>query len=95
MIVRISGEGQFEVDDDGVHKLDELDTALTRAYEARDERVFREELNRTIEFVRTNGNRVPDDRVLPSEVIVPPPDVDIQEAHRFFTDEGLMAPIQA
>lgn len=95
MIVRISGEGQFELDDEGTHRLDELDKSLMRAYEAHDERAFHEELARAIEFVRSNGTRVSDDRVLPSEVIVPPADIDIHEARRFFTDEGLMAPVEA
>ena len=31
MIVRISGVGQYELDDSGVHKLHELDTLLTDA----------------------------------------------------------------
>jgi hypothetical protein len=33
--------------------------------------------------------------VVPSEVIIPPRDIDLEEARNFFTDEGLMSPIPA
>lgn len=95
MIVRVSGTGQFELTDEGIHKLDEMDTALTAAIETGDAARFQDLLHATIAFVRSNGNPVGHERVVPSDVIIPPEDVDIHEARRFFTDEGLMAPLQA
>jgi hypothetical protein len=95
VIVRISGEGQYELDDSGVRKLDELDTALTDALNAGDEQTFHQLLRSTIDFIRQTGTEVPHDTVVPSEVIVPPDDTTMEEAKKFFTDEGLMAPLPA
>jgi hypothetical protein len=95
VIVRVSGIGQYELDDDGVRKLDELDTALTNALNAGQEDEFHRALAATIEFVCGTGKSLSDDRVVPSDVIVPPEDVTLEEAQSFFTDEGLMEPLPA
>lgn len=95
MIVRISGTGQFELDDSGVRELDRLDTELTEALQGDQEERFRQVLAQTIAFVRSRGTSIADDRVVGSEVIIPPEDVTLQEAQQFFTDEGLMAPLPA
>ena len=95
MIVRISGTGQFELDDSGVRELDHLDTELTEALQGNQEDTFRRVLAQTIAFVRDHGAVVSDERVVGSEVIIPPEDVTLAEAKQFFTDEGLMAPLPA
>ena len=95
MIVRISGTGQFELDDSGVRELDRLDTDLTAALNANDADRFHALLAQTIAFVKDEGSEIADDRIVGSEVIIPPDDVTLQEAHQFFTDEGLMAPLPA
>ncbi len=95
MIVRISGTGQFELDDSGVRELDRLDTDLTGALQGNQEEKFRQILAQTIAFVRDHGRSVADERVVGSEVIIPPEDITLDEAKQFFTDEGLMAPLPA
>jgi hypothetical protein len=95
VIVRISGEGQFDLDDDAVRRLDALDTELTEAMNAGDEQRFHQALSATVQFVRESGSPVAHERVVPSEVVVPPDDVSLEEARGFFTDEGLMQPIPA
>jgi hypothetical protein len=95
MIVRISGTGQFELDDSGVRELDRLDTDLTEALHGNQADTFRLLLAQTIAFVREHGTSVAEDRVVGSEVIIPPEDVTLEEAQQFFTDEGLMAPLPA
>ena len=95
MIVRISGLGQYELDDQAVRRLDELDTALTAALNENQEERFHQLLQEAITFVQQGGKEVAADTVVPSEVIIPPEDITLQEAHRFFTDEGLMQPLPA
>lgn len=95
MIVRISGVGQYELDDASVRKLDELDTKLTNALTIGNEQEFHSALHETIAFVKDTGSEVPHDMVVPSQVIIPPEDVTLSEAQDFFTDEGLMAPLPA
>lgn len=95
MIVRVSGEGQYELDEAEARQLDQRDTSLVAAINAGDMERFRSELADTIRFVEENGTPVADDRVVPSEVIIPPRDIDLDEARQFFTDEGLMKPLPA
>jgi hypothetical protein len=42
------------------------------------------------EAVRTNGTRLPDADLSPSEAVIPPEDLSLDEARRLFDDEGLI-----
>lgn len=95
MIVRISGEGQFELDDQATKRLDQLDNQLVNALNAGDADAFRRRLEETVTYVRQSGSPLAAERVVPSDVIIPPTDIDLEEARQFFTDEGLMAPLPA
>ena len=90
MIVRLMGEGQFEVDDEVAKGLNDLDEQAGEAVERGDEEKLQELLQRMAEAVRTNGARVPDDDLSPSEGIVPPEDLSLEEARSLFEDEGLI-----
>ncbi|HEY6834994.1 MAG TPA: hypothetical protein VI142_00850 [Gaiellaceae bacterium] len=90
MIVRVMGEGQFEVDDEVAKGLNDLDEQAGRALEAGDEEKFRQLLGRMAEAVRMNGARVPDEQLDASDAIVPPEDLSLDEARRLFEDEGLI-----
>jgi len=90
MIVRVLGEGQFEVDDEVAKGLNDLDDQAERALEAGDESQLSELLVRMAEAVRTNGTRLPEEDLSPSEAIVPPEDLSLEEARRLFEDEGLI-----
>ena len=59
MIVRISGEGQFEVPDGHVDELNRLDEGLTKAVDAGDEAEFKDALEALLGSVRTAGEELP------------------------------------
>jgi hypothetical protein len=90
MIVRVLGEGQFEVDEEVVKGLNDLDQQAERALEAGNEEQLSELLRRMAEAVRTNGARLADDDLSPSEAIVPPDDLSLAEARELFEGEGLI-----
>jgi hypothetical protein len=90
VIVRLMGEGQFDVDDEVVKGLNDLDEQAAQAVEAGDEERLSELLRRMTEAVRTNGARVPDSELGASEAIIPPDDLSLDEARRLFEDEGLI-----
>jgi hypothetical protein len=90
MIVRLMGEGQFQVADEETAELDRLDNAAVAALEAGDEETFRSRLRDLAERVRANGERLPDDDLHPSDVIVPPDDLSLEEARELFSGEGLI-----
>jgi hypothetical protein len=90
MIVRISNEGQYEVSDDHVAELNELDNQAVSACEASDEASFHASFGRLLEFVRTQGTLVGDDDLFGSDMILPPADVSLAEARTEFQGEGLI-----
>jgi len=95
MIVRVLGEGQFEIDDEVAKGLNELDEQAERALQAEDQEQLAELLERMAEAVRTNGARLPDEDLSPSEGIVPPPDLTLEEAKELFEGEGLIPDLPA
>ncbi len=90
MIVRISTEGQYEIEDGDISELNELDNEAVATCESSDEQGFRDVFNRLLEFVRTRGKPVPDDELVGSSLILPPPDVSLEEAKSEFQGEGLI-----
>jgi hypothetical protein len=90
MIVRISGEGQFELPDGDSERLNELDNRAVNAVESGDETGFRELWSQMLELVESDGNPIPDDELVESDVILPPRDITFGEAQNEFTGEGLI-----
>jgi hypothetical protein len=90
VIVRIATEGQYELTESDSEVLNQLDNQAVTACESADEEQFHDTFKRLIEFVRENGQPVPEDRLEPSDVILPPPDVSFEEAMAEFSGEGLI-----
>jgi hypothetical protein len=89
MIVRISGEGQYRlVDADG--RLQELDNALVGAVDAGEETRFRGAFEELLDYVRSIGERLSEDELAGSDLILPPADTTLAEAAEEFTGEGLI-----
>jgi hypothetical protein len=90
VIVRISNEGQYRLDD-GLHiRLNELDDAAVAAVEAGDEDAFHEAFEELLQVVRTEGAALGDDDLAASDVILPPADLSFVEAGEEFTGDGLI-----
>jgi hypothetical protein len=90
VIVRISNEGQYRLDDGHHHKLDELDDAVVAAVAANDENDFQSAFEALLHFVRTEGEPLDADDLEPSEYILPPADLTFTEAGEEFNGEGLI-----
>lgn len=88
MIVRIMGEGQFELPDAALERLNELDDALEAALV--DEQGFPAALTALLDTVRGSGHRLSDDALVTSEVVLPPAGATIEEVRALLTDEGLI-----
>jgi hypothetical protein len=90
MIVRIATEGQYELVESDLEVLNELDNQAVVACESGDEQQFHDTFARLLEFVRSKGQPVADDQLSGSDVILPPPDVTLDEAREEFSGEGLI-----
>ncbi len=89
MIVRIATEGQYELPDAWLDRLNELDDAVVAAVEAGDPDAFGRHYGDLLGHVRA-GQRLDVENLLGSDVIVPPPDISFEEASREFTGDGLI-----
>ena len=90
MIVRIATEGQYRLDDDVRTRVNELDNQVVAAVDNGDEDRFHELFEELLNLVRTEGQEVGDDELVESDVIIPPPDLTIEEAKGEFVGEGLI-----
>ena len=90
MIVRISGEGQYRLPDNDAERLNELDNSAVEAVEGGDEERFHSLFDEMLSLVESDGEELPDDELVESDVILPPRDVTFDEAAAEFTGEGLI-----
>jgi hypothetical protein len=90
MIVRISGEDQYRLADEKTAELNELDNAVVSACEGGDEAGYEKTFAALLDYVRSRGERVGDDELAGSDLILPPPDLSFAEAGEQFTGEGLI-----
>jgi hypothetical protein len=90
MIVRILGEGQYDVSDDALDRLNQLDAEVEAAVEADDEASFRPALEALLGGVRTVGVPHAADSLDESDLILPPADATIAEVRELLEDDGLI-----
>jgi len=91
VIVRLlGGDGQFRVDDGVVETLNELDAEGAQAVEAGDEESLHRVLGLMAKTVRERGEPLADDDLSPSDLIIPPDDLSLEEAKELFSGEGLI-----
>jgi len=95
VIVRLMGEGQYRVDDGLREQLNELDDRAQAALDADDEPALDDMLDEMWQLIRDRGERLPDDDLSPSDLIIPPSDLTLEETRKLFTEEGLIPDLPA
>ena len=92
MIVRLMGEGQYRVDDALLEPLNELDDRAMAALEREDEAELDSYLDRMWSEVRLRGERLPDEDLRPSDVVIPPSDLTLAETRQLVSEEHGLIP---
>ena len=90
MIVRILGEGQFDIGDAGTSELNRLDTELETAVNRNDEAAFTAALHGLLAQVRAQGSPLPSDSLEPSDLILPRQDSSMADVRKLLSDDGLI-----
>ncbi len=90
MIVRILGEGQYDVAGPDVEALNALDAALEQAVESGDEPAFRSALGALLEGIRAHGTQHELETLDRSDVIVPHAEATLAEVRDLLSDDGLI-----
>jgi hypothetical protein len=93
VIVRLMGEGQFRIDDALHAELDRLDERAVAALEAGDEQELDARLDDMWRVVQERGERLPDDDLHASDLLVPPSDLTLDETRQLFSEQGLIPDI--
>jgi len=90
VIVRILGEGQYDVDDAALDRLNALDADLESSIQAADEGGFRAALTALHDAVRAAGTAHAADSLDESDLILPPVGATIDEVRDLLGDDGLI-----
>jgi len=90
MIVRILGEGQFEVAEAELARLNELDSAVEAEIDAGNDEAFRARLAELLDGVRAVGAPLADESLEDSDLILPPADATLDEVREMLSDDGLI-----
>ena len=90
MIARLMGDGQYRIEDDLHAELNKLDDQAMAALEANDEAALDARLDEIWQLVKERGERLADDDLSASDLIVPPSDLTLEETRALFSEEGLI-----
>ena len=90
MIVRILTEGQYNLPGAHVDELNDIDNRIVEVVENEDREGFDRLLKTLLDLVREKGTEVPMDELVESDLVLPEPDITLEEAEELFTGEGLL-----
>lgn len=89
MIVRILTEDQYQLDDTHLPAIAKLDNELEEAASKGDEAQFNTLLHQLITLIREQGKVVPHEELVTSQLLIPPADMSMQEARKYFEENEL------
>jgi hypothetical protein len=78
------------VPDGELAALNALDDELQSAVESSDESTFTSSLSALLSRVREVGRPLPDDEIVPSELVLPAGDATLAEVRELLSDDGLI-----
>ena len=92
MIIRIMADNQYRVDDSYLAELDELDDPVVAALDQGDAEGYASALQTLVDFVREHGEALAMDEVLPSDSILPAPDMTLEEVRNLMESAEVKMP---
>lgn len=89
MIVRILGQGQWQVSDEEVDELNAIDEQVAAAVNGRDQAALTTSLRQLHEGLSRVGSPVADDELRSSDLIIPGPDATLDEVAELLKGNGV------
>jgi len=86
MIVRVLGDGQYELPEGLEAEFERLDNHLVAHVEDGDEEAFRRELAELVALVR-QGSELPDDDFRPSDAVLPSPHSSLEDVRELLAED--------
>ena len=90
MIVRILGEGQYDLSDDAVSALNDLDAKVESAVDTGNDAAFHDALAALLDGVRTAGVPHEAESLDSSDLILPMADATLAEVKDMLSGDGLI-----
>jgi hypothetical protein len=90
VIVRILGEGQFNLPGSVIDDLNDIDNRMVEAVATEDGAQFQSLLDEMFRLVRDRGEPLPLDQLVESDLILPETDLTLDEAEHIFIGDGLL-----
>ena len=90
MIARVVGEGQYEVDDGLIERLNALDRQAMDALERQEEGDLDRYLDEMGKLIRQEGRRIGDDELVASDIVIPPSDLTLEETRKLVSETGFI-----
>jgi predicted Mrr-cat superfamily restriction endonuclease len=89
MIIRIVGEGQYEVPSALFDELNAIDNKIVDLVSQDNKEEYNNELSKLISMIKSSGKQLDDADIVESDIIVPPGDLTFEEAKDIFTGVGI------
>lgn len=90
MIVRILGEGQFNLPGAAIDDLNDIDNRMVEAVEDENREALYSLLHEMQTLVREKGTPLPVEELVESDLILPETDLTLEEAEHIFIGDGLL-----
>jgi hypothetical protein len=87
MIVRILHDGQYEIPKDLEIRLEDMDAELTLALDNDDKQAYESKLAEIINAITAEGEKVPPEKLLPSDITVPAPGSSLEDIKALLSDD--------
>ena len=86
------GQGQFTVDNITLKRLNEIDDSIVQlvSKERSDDVEFKKQLTELTDIVEAKGKPLDPKEIIQSDIILPSPDLSVDEAKRLFNGEGVI-----
>jgi len=102
IIVRVSGQGQFKVNREILDRINDIDNSIVNLLENADVNVdvnsikvkqkdLNGKINEIINLIRTNGMPLDDKEIIQSQIMIPNPDISVDEAKKISSGEGIIS----
>jgi hypothetical protein len=88
VIIRVLHEGQYEIAEESLRGINDLDQRMFDAVVAGDSGAFQDLLHQVLAVVRAEGHMLAVDDLRPSDHVLPAPDSTLEEVRSLFGQEG-------
>ena len=90
MIIRVLHEGQYDLADEPIQRINGLDERLFQAVVEGNSGAFGSLLEQVLAIVREEGHMLATEDLRPSDLVLPAPDSTMDEVRALFEREGLL-----